>query len=84
MESTPVPSNAEAVAGPPAGSEQSAKGLSSGALGLFASVVIGIASVAPAYSLAATVGILVAIKGIGMSRVRRSFLHRGLCPGAAA
>ena len=67
MESTPVPSNAEAVAGPPAGSEQSAKGLSSGALGLFASVVIGIASVAPAYSLAATIGILAAIKGIGMS-----------------
>ena len=45
----------------------SEKGLQSGALGLFASVVIGIASVAPAYSLAATLGLLPAIKGIGMA-----------------
>ena len=47
--------------------DSSAKGLNSGALGLFASVVIGVASVAPAYSLAATLGLLPAIKGIGMA-----------------
>ncbi len=51
---------------PPA-QDSSAKGLNSGALGLFASVVIGVASVAPAYSLAATVGILAGTKGIGMA-----------------
>ena len=66
MESTSVPGNT-AVAGAPQGGDESAKGLSSGALGLFASVVIGVASVAPAYSLAATVGILAAIVGIGMA-----------------
>jgi amino acid transporter len=40
------------------------KGLQSGALGLFASVVIGVASVAPAYSLAATVGLVAALVGL--------------------
>ncbi|MFE3525332.1 amino acid permease [Streptomyces sp. NPDC059161] len=39
------------------------KGLRSGALGLFSSVVIGIASTAPAYSLAATLGLTVAAVG---------------------
>ncbi len=33
------------------------KGLKPGALGLFSSVVIGVASTAPAYSLAATLGL---------------------------
>ncbi len=40
------------------------KGLKSGALGLAASVVIGVASTAPAYSLAATLGFIVA--GVGL------------------
>jgi amino acid transporter/anti-sigma regulatory factor (Ser/Thr protein kinase) len=40
------------------------KGLRSGALGLFSSVVIGLASTAPAYSLAATLGLIVA--GVGL------------------
>ncbi|MFI6689917.1 SpoIIE family protein phosphatase [Streptomyces sp. NPDC050485] len=39
------------------------KGLRSGALGLFSSVVIGMASTAPAYSLAATLGLIVATVG---------------------
>ena len=38
--------------------EVAQKGLKSGALGLVASVVIGVASTAPAYSLAATLGFL--------------------------
>ena len=36
------------------------KGLKSGALGLFASIVVGMASTAPAYSLAASLGFVVA------------------------
>ncbi|WP_328540350.1 APC family permease [Streptomyces sp. NBC_00344] len=40
------------------------KGLKGGALGLFASVVIGLASTAPAYSLAATLGVIVAVVGV--------------------
>ena len=42
------------------------KGLKGGALGLFSSVVIGVASTAPAYSLAATLGfVVIAINGLG-------------------
>ncbi|AUG75247.1 amino acid transporter [Kitasatospora sp. MMS16-BH015] len=40
------------------------KGLKTGALGLFSSVSIGLASTAPAYSLAATLGLIVA--GVGL------------------
>jgi amino acid transporter len=40
------------------------KGLKAGALGLVSSVVIGVASTAPAYSLAATLGFIVA--GVGL------------------
>ncbi len=40
------------------------KGLKSGALGLVSSVVIGVASTAPAYSLAATLGFIVALVGL--------------------
>ncbi len=67
METTSVPGTETVAVAPPPGSDESAKGLNSGALGLFASVVIGVASVAPAYSLAATLGILAAIKGVGMA-----------------
>ena len=42
----------------------SAKGLKSGALSLFASVIMGVASVAPGYSLAATLGLLAAAVGL--------------------
>src|SRR6185437_5343019 len=40
------------------------KGLRQGALGLVSSIVIGTASVAPAYSLAATLGFVVAAVGL--------------------
>ena len=40
------------------------KGLKSGALGLVSSVVIGVASTAPAYSLAATLGFIVFFVGV--------------------
>jgi len=43
------------------------KGLKSGAIGFLSNLVIGTASVAPAYSLAATLGFIVAVKGIGTS-----------------
>jgi amino acid transporter len=41
------------------------KGLKAGALGFLSSVVIGVASTAPAYSLAATLGFVTAVAGIG-------------------
>jgi amino acid transporter len=45
--------------------QQVDKGLKSGALGLVSSVVMGVASTAPAYSLAATLGLIVAAVGFG-------------------
>ncbi|GAA2154834.1 APC family permease [Kitasatospora kazusensis] len=56
---SPVPA-APSVTGSGAGE----KGLKGGALGLFSSVAIGLASTAPAYSLAATLGLIVA--GVGL------------------
>src|SRR3978361_2328228 len=44
--------------------EVASKGLKGGALGLISSVVIGVASTAPAYSLAATLGFIVAFVGV--------------------
>jgi amino acid transporter len=41
------------------------KGLKGGALGLLSSIVMGVASTAPAYSLAATLGFIVLVAGIG-------------------
>jgi len=41
------------------------KGLKSGALGLVSTVVMGVASTAPAYSLAATLSFIAAVAGIG-------------------
>jgi len=50
------------VQSPESGGE---KGLKSGALGLISSVVVGVASTAPAYSLAATLGfVVIAINGL--------------------
>src|SRR3978361_1292971 len=45
------------------GSAPGSKGLKGGALGLVSSVVIGMASTAPAYSLAASLGLIVVIVG---------------------
>src|SRR5580704_12737791 len=45
--------------------EPADKGLKGGALGLFSSIVVGVASTAPAYSLAATLGfVVIAINGL--------------------
>ena len=41
------------------------KGLKPGALGLVSTTVMGVASTAPAYSLAATLGFIVAVVGLG-------------------
>ena len=48
----------------PRSSDDGGKGLKTGALGLASSVVIGVASTAPAYSLAATLGLIVALVGL--------------------
>ena len=45
--------------------QQVDKGLKSGALGLVSTTVMGVASTAPAYSLAATLGFIVAVVGLG-------------------
>ena len=42
------------------------KGLKTNAIGMLSSVVIGIASTAPAYSLAVTLGLVVAVAGVGL------------------
>src|SRR3954452_1264810 len=46
-----------------AGTASGTKGLKGGALGLVSSVVIGMASTAPAYSLAASLGLIVVLAG---------------------
>ena len=46
------------------GRTQYEKGLKTGALGMMSSVVIGVASTAPAYSLAATLGLVAAAVGL--------------------
>src|ERR1700691_4748846 len=50
--------------GPVPGAEPTGKGLRAGALGLTSSVVIAVSSTAPAYSMAATLGLIVAIVGV--------------------
>jgi amino acid transporter len=49
------------------GSAPGDKGLKTGALGFVSNVVIGVASTAPGYSLAASLGLVVAISGIGVN-----------------
>src|SRR2546421_1464108 len=55
------------AAGPPVPAQLSVidKGLKANALGFASNVVIGVASTAPAYSLAATLGFIVAVAGVG-------------------
>jgi amino acid transporter len=48
----------------PATAEPGEKGLKGGALGLISSIVVGVASTAPAYSLAATLGFVVVAIGL--------------------
>jgi amino acid transporter len=57
MESTAVPAPAPEGAGD--------KGLKTGAIGYLSNLVIGVASTAPAYSLAVTLGFITAIAGMG-------------------
>ena len=52
------------TAPPPPVASAPDKGLKAGALGLVSSVVVGVASTAPAYSLAATLGFVVAFVGV--------------------
>ena len=51
---------------PRPGSRPGAKGLKADALGYASNLVIAIASTAPAYSLAATLGFIVAVTGVGV------------------
>jgi amino acid transporter len=51
---------------PSAGAQVGDKGLKKDALGFVSSLVIGVASTAPGYSLAATLGFIVAVTGIGL------------------
>ena len=61
MESAAVPIPASDPKGAGAGD----KGLKTGALGYVSNLVIGVASTAPGYSLAATLGFVVAVGGMG-------------------
>ena len=69
MEGTAVPADDAATQRParvvhPAGAGPGEKGLKKDAISFVSSVVIGVASVAPGYSMAATLGFLVAVVGI--------------------
>jgi amino acid transporter len=63
MESATIPLQEPAVVDPTA---PGAKGLKANALGYASNLVIAIASTAPAYSLAATLGFIVAVPGVGV------------------
>lgn len=52
------------ASGPATGGGAGEKGLKGGAVGLMSSVVIGVASTAPGYSLAATLGFVIALVGV--------------------
>jgi amino acid transporter len=51
---------------PPSSSGVMDKGLKKGAIGYISNIVIGVASTAPAYSLATTLGFIVVVKGVGV------------------
>jgi amino acid transporter len=63
MESAAVPTPGEVPAVAPPGHEVGDKGLKKNAIGFVSSVVIGVASTAPGYSLAATLGFVAAVVG---------------------
>jgi amino acid transporter len=54
------------VPAPPAPAEATGAGLRRNAISFVSNVVIGVASTAPGYSLAATLGLIVAVGGIGL------------------
>jgi len=53
--------------GLPAGAAGAQKGLKTGAISFISNVVIGVASTAPGYSLAATLGFVTATVGVGFA-----------------
>src|SRR5437016_818551 len=57
---------APAPSGRPADAQVEDKGLKKNAIGFLSNVVIGVASTAPAYSMAATLGFIVAVTGVGV------------------
>jgi amino acid transporter len=57
--------SASVAAHTPEGAHAGGKGLKANALGMLSNLVIGVASTAPAYSLAATLGFIVAVHGVG-------------------
>jgi amino acid transporter len=57
--------SASIASGTPTGAREGSKGLKAGALGWVSNLVIGVASTAPGYSLAATLGFIVAVNGMG-------------------
>jgi amino acid transporter len=59
-------SESAAASGSPASPGVMDKGLKKGAIGYVSNIVIGVASTAPAYSLAATLGFVAAVKGVGV------------------
>lgn len=67
MESGSIASPGPAVPPSHAGSQPGEKGLKSDAIGFVSNIVIGVASTAPGYSLAATLGFIVAVPGVGLS-----------------
>ena len=56
----------ESAPGAPEQSGVMDKGLKKNAIGYLSNIVIGVASTAPAYSLATTLGFIVAVKGVGV------------------
>jgi len=56
----------EGASGAPSSGQVIDKGLKKGAVSYVSNIVIGVASTAPAYSLAATLGFVVAVKGVGV------------------
>jgi amino acid transporter len=59
--------SASAAAGAPAPSQAGEGGLKKNAIGYISNVVIGVASTAPGYSIAATLGFVVAVAGVGLA-----------------
>ena len=64
MESASIATPPAAAA--PAGSGAGDKGLKTGAISFISNIVIAVASTAPGSSLAATLGFIVAIEGVGL------------------
>src|SRR5262249_6026930 len=65
-ESIAAPGAPFAVSGAPATGTVEDKGLKKSAIGFLSNVVIGVASTAPAYSMAATLGFIIADEGVGV------------------